>query len=229
MGKKQLPKDVKAKVPGWMVSFGDMMTLILTFFILLVSLSRERQVGLMAAGVGSFLVNAQSFGLDGVLDGAEKRAIFNEVRTRFNLPPLADPDDPGDEVDVELNEVVTADRLEELQPRDELAQPAVALFPPASSELSEAARDYLDALAASLRPGDGQVLLLEGLATAAEAPDPLTRAALAVGRARAVREHLTAHHGYLPGRVEARGWLASLDPGSTGEVGVDARLILGPE
>ena len=35
-----VPQIAKKKgAPGWMVSFGDMMTLILTFFILLVSLS----------------------------------------------------------------------------------------------------------------------------------------------------------------------------------------------
>ena len=38
MGKKA-EEDSKAKVPGWMVSFGDMMTLILVFFILLYTLA----------------------------------------------------------------------------------------------------------------------------------------------------------------------------------------------
>ena len=31
----EAPKEEKAEIPGWLVSFGDMMTLILTFFILL--------------------------------------------------------------------------------------------------------------------------------------------------------------------------------------------------
>ena len=46
----------KEGAPAWMVSFGDMMTLILTFFILLVSMSKTQQVGLVATGVGSFLL-----------------------------------------------------------------------------------------------------------------------------------------------------------------------------
>lgn len=227
MGKAKPKPDGKPKVPGWMVSFGDMMTLILTFFILLVSMSREQQVGLVAAGVGSFLVNAHSFGLEGMLDGAERASIFNEVRIRFNLPPLADADDPADEQDVAVQELVRADTLEKLPPHDELYQPAVALFAPGSRELSASAERYLDALAVSLRPGDGQVLVLEGQATRGEAPQELARADLAVRRARAVRDYLLEAHAFAPGRVEARGWIASPESGPAAEVAVDARLILG--
>jgi chemotaxis protein MotB len=221
------PKDSKTKVPGWMVSFGDMMTLILTFFILLVSLSKERQVGLVAAGVGSFLVHAESFGLNGVLDGAEKAAIFNKVRVRFNLPPLDDPTEPEDGQLPAVTELVRAQDIEQLPPHDELFQPSVALFAPGSSRLSDGAREYLDLLAGSLRPGEGQVLTLEGQATAAEAPDPARRATLAVERARAVREHLLGTHGFEAGRVEARAWLESLSAQTPAPAGVDARLILG--
>ena len=55
--------EEKKGAPAWMVSCGDMMTLILTFFILLVSMSREQHEGLVAIGVGSFLVALRSFGL----------------------------------------------------------------------------------------------------------------------------------------------------------------------
>ena len=65
--------------PAWMVSFGDMMTLILTFFILLVSMADTQNVGLVASGVGSFLVEVRSFGLPGVMDDYETAQVFDTV------------------------------------------------------------------------------------------------------------------------------------------------------
>ena len=44
-------EEPKSGPPAYMVSFSDMMTLILTFFILLVSLSHEQSFGLLADGV----------------------------------------------------------------------------------------------------------------------------------------------------------------------------------
>ena len=56
MRTKVIIKRVKKKgSPAYLVSFGDMMTLILCFFILLVAMAKERQTGLMAKGIGSFM------------------------------------------------------------------------------------------------------------------------------------------------------------------------------
>ncbi|QDU70034.1 flagellar motor protein MotB [Engelhardtia mirabilis] len=229
MGKRRGPKDEKAKVPGWMVSFGDMMTLILTFFILLVSMSREQTFGMVARGIGSFMVSAESYGLDGLLDGSEKNEIFNEVRVRFNLPPVENPMEPDDEHPMATSELVRADDIDKLPPRNEIFQPSVAIFAVGSSELSSEAAQYLDLLAPSLRPRGTQVLVLEAQAGAGEASGDLARNALALARARAVRKHLEEHHGYQRARLEVRAWISGLDPGSNGGAAVDARLILEPD
>ena len=82
-------EEPKSGPPAYMVSFSDMMTLILTFFILLVSLSHEQSFGLLADGVGSFRVALESHGVNGLLEDADRKAIFENQRRRFNLPPRA--------------------------------------------------------------------------------------------------------------------------------------------
>lgn len=223
MGK--FKEDAKLGVPPWLVSFGDMMTLILTFFILLVSLASRQDAGLVADGVGSFMVALNSRGLDRAMPDAEKLAIFNEYRRRFNLPPEKSlerrPKDLDDASDFEL---VKAQLAKALEPHDELTQPTIAVFAPDSDALTKAAKDYLDRMADTLRPGLGQILSLEGHALDAGG-STREHVGLAVARAVAVRDYLVREHGFAPGRVEARGWLVEIDAAGPGTRAVDARLV----
>lgn len=221
----EMPVEEKAGIPGWLVSFGDMMTLILTFFILLVSMAQERQYGMVAAGLGSFVSALQSHGLPGFLSNSDKLDIHNEFRRRFNLPPEADPERReahGKASDLEL---LRAKLVEALAPHDELYQPQIAGFAPDSAELEAPARAYLDRLAETLRPRAGQLLLIEG-----HAADAAERFAgddrwLAGARARAVREYLIEMHEFEPGRVEARAWLTAGEATGSDARRADARLI----
>lgn len=211
--------------PAWMVSFGDMMTLILTFFILLVSLSKEQQEGLVAKGVGSFLVALRSFGLPGVMNESEKAQVFDNVRRKFNLPPELDPGRRTDHVDASNLELIRAKAAKALRPHHELNQPAVARFEPDSAELTDAGRRYLDLLASTLRPAPGQMLLLEGHAPTSDAAGRL----LAYRRARAVAEYLLDEHDFPETRVDARAWILEIDPPGAATRVVDARLVIPAE
>lgn len=211
--------------PAWMVSFGDMMTLILTFFILLVSMSKEQQVGLAAKGIGSFMVAVRSFGLPGVLDASEEASIFEEVRTRFNLPPEEDPDRRTEYFEASNLELLRATAAKALNPHDELAQPSVAIFEADSAELTPAARRYLDMVAQTLRPSADSVLVLEGHANDAGRAHNSDNKWLAFERASVVAKYLIEEHGYPPERVQARAWVAEITAAGYSLSGVDARLI----
>ena len=160
MGKFEPPQ--KASPPAYMVSFCDMMTLILTFFILLVSMSQKQQVGLMAAGLGSFIVAVKSHGLNGVLTGQEKADVFQYVRRKFNVPYDVEEDRLTDVADASNLELIRTRLLHALEPHSELHYPAVVEFDDGSALIGEKGTSYLDLLAPSLQPKHRQTLLIEG-------------------------------------------------------------------
>ncbi len=213
----------KKGAPSYMVSFGDMMTLILCFFILLVSMAKERNFGMLAKGIGSFVVQLKSHGLTGVLSGAEKQEIFDQVRRRFNLPPEPDPKRRTDHDSASSRELLRASAVELLEPHRETGTPRIAAFEAGLATLTESTRNYLDQLAPTMLPRRGQLLVLEGHAT--DAPPGVPDHVLALQRAQAVREYLLSEHEFPPKRVEARVWLDELLRDGANTRSVDARLI----
>lgn len=221
----EFKEEPKQGPPAYMVSFGDMMTLILTFFILLVSMSEEQKVGLVAKGIGSFKMVLQTYGLNGILSESEKAAIFREIRVRFNLPPEEEPERREVHADASDLELIRSKALEALQPHDEIAQPSVATFDPGSDELPPDSAAYLDRLAATLRPLGSQVLILEGHAADAGPGHGGDDRLLAFSRADAVRRYLIEQHSFDARRVEARAWVSGLQDAGAASRRVDARLI----
>ena len=225
MAKKKQPEDKKMGPPAYMVSFADMMTLILTFFILLVSMAKEQKPGLLAKGLGSFVVAVQSHGLNGVMDGAEQKQVFDHVRRRFNLPPEQDPERQDAHVDASSLELIRSKALKALQPHKAITQPMIAVFEPGSATLTDAARTYLDRIAATLVPTSGQLLTLEGHADAEADDFGGDIRFLAYQRANAVREYLITQHGFKPARIETRSWFEEVEGFEESSRSVDARLI----
>jgi flagellar motor protein MotB len=205
--------------PPWLISFGDMMTLFLCFFIILVTMAPKPESGLVAAGLGEFVNVLEGSGVGGALDGEARLAKVNEFRERFGLVPLT-----LDEYLAGQPETKSAPELEKmvqdsLRDYSELTQPALATFASGSSELTESMREHLDRMAKSLRPAKGQLLVLEGWSG--------RDARLGAARAAAVRAYLSDEHRFIMPRVEARGGVRASDPEEARETTrtVDFRLV----
>jgi hypothetical protein len=66
--------EQKEKVPIWIISFTDMVTLLLAFFAMLQTMAHERSGVLFRAGQGSFIRAIDNFGIPDLLYGQQKVA-----------------------------------------------------------------------------------------------------------------------------------------------------------
>ena len=212
-------EDSRPGTPPWLISFGDMMTLFLCFFIILVTMAPKPDAGLVAAGVGDFVNVLEGSGIGGALDGNAKLQKINEFRQRFGLVPLT-----LDDYQAGSPETKSSPNLEKLVQDalcdySELREPALAVFAPGSAVLTPEGIDRIDRLGSAMQPGKGQLLVLEGHSG--------RDAQLAAERALAVRQRLVDQWRFLTTRVEARGVLPALDKSeeNASTRSVDARLI----
>ena len=78
---RKAQEDSSAKVPAYIVTFSDMVTLLLTFFVMLLSLAEVQDTDLFNAGQESFVRSIRNLGL-GALTGRKQRADLGYVQPR---------------------------------------------------------------------------------------------------------------------------------------------------
>lgn len=77
------PKEESAPgAPAYIVTFSDMVTLLLTFFVMLLSLANTQEPELFFKGQDSFVHSIRSFGL-GMLAGRKEKPDFGSVKTKY--------------------------------------------------------------------------------------------------------------------------------------------------
>ena len=81
MKDRAAPKEDSAKVPAYIVTFSDMVTLLLTFFVLLLTLAQVQDPELFNQGRDSFLESVRYFGL-GALLGAEPTVKLDKPKNK---------------------------------------------------------------------------------------------------------------------------------------------------
>ncbi|HPD45841.1 MAG TPA: flagellar motor protein MotB [Anaerohalosphaeraceae bacterium] len=84
MSRKRKPEDPPPSAPEWIVTYSDMVTLLLTFFVLLLTMAKEKDANFHAAHA-SYQRATANFGLPGALFGREVGSYFEHPRILYKV------------------------------------------------------------------------------------------------------------------------------------------------
>ena len=150
MSKKGPPPEEGPNVPAYIVTFSDMVTLLLTFFVLLLSLATEQDPALFDIGKDSFQKAISGCGL-GMLMGREKSPEFGNIQLKYRVEHADDMADPRtiDEEEEKLKQLFdTVQNAVSTMPSQIVAQNVNfsltdIKFDPTGSILNQSAQKYL--------------------------------------------------------------------------------------
>lgn len=195
---KEGPKESKNIIPMWMCSYSDMMTNLLCFFILVVSMANTQEAGFAYSGIGSYLDTLEALGMPGVMPSGRTLIAKESPLARYR-PPKIDP--LAKENWVEHTDKMLREELDLLkkgsgkvtEPGAKVVLPLGCTFSTKSARLTLKDRENLDKLAPTLalRPGTIEVI---GSCGEEEGHRHAERLALSLQRARAVVRYLSEAH-----------------------------------
>ncbi len=154
--KKKEAAESGPGAPMWMLSFSDMMTNVLCFFILLQAFASERQVGLLADGLGSFRDEVSTLGLPGSLPGSRAAVDLGAGRVFFRPPRSINPKnlvEPDGKIADANRDALRAVVLEAIKKTGVTMIPTAIVFEPDVTTLTLEHRSFLETLAPFLRLG----------------------------------------------------------------------------
>ncbi len=191
---KEAPKPSKNKIPAWMTSFSDMMTNMLCFFILMVALATQQEIGFVDSGIGSHFERLEALGLPGIMPSSRTLIPKGSPLAQYK-PPKIDP--LAKENWVEHTEKMLNEEFDRLKNGEASALddgkpfpvPLGIKFSSGSSRLTLQDRRNLDSLAPTLasRPGSLEV---QGFCGETEAVSFRSRLDLSLQRALEVIRYL---------------------------------------
>jgi len=156
-------EDGGPKVPGYIVTFSDMVTLLLTFFVMLLSLAQVQDPELFDSGRDAFLESIRYVGL-GVLFGKEDKPRFGEIKIKHSV---SNPDDDSDSRTIDAKAEVLRRVLKQLKQTTTIVPMQIAAertsfsitnihFSPGSNDLNELAIKFLRGFCLDLQQNSGR-------------------------------------------------------------------------
>lgn len=187
-------KEEKFLVPGWMVSFSDMIVNLMCFFILLNSYATRAESGFLGAGTGSYQDAINAEGKPGLMP-AGRNLIPLEAKGGRHPAPKIDPlDKPNWTEHTKASIEDEFDRLAHSKSRVEDATrsfpiPLGITFTVGSAVMSDQERRDLDFLAPTIASRD-EVLEVVGACAPGECADKRAALELSFARAQVVARRL---------------------------------------
>lgn len=174
--RKEPPKEEKIKVPSYIVTFSDMITLLLTFFVLLLSMASEPvEEAKMLEGRQAFIKSLANFGLNGIGYGKKPTLDIGDPATMHKTEKS---EDFVEESVLNAAEEVVRRIFKELEKRMKITpaqitgkspdfRPTSIKFKKGGSVLNKSAMKYLEKFSFNLQENIGSqnlTLYIVGLA-----------------------------------------------------------------
>lgn len=155
--RKKIQEDGKPKVPGYIVTYSDMITLLLTFFVMLLSLANQQDPQLFDVGRDSFVKSMKNLGL-GMLMGPKVRAELREENLEHYLEQA---DSRQDKRTIDARREQLRRIYERIKEKMDCRPPRITgkkvdfsitpvKFSPADTELNENSKTYLKDLCSNI-------------------------------------------------------------------------------
>jgi chemotaxis protein MotB len=191
-------KESSPKVPAYIVTFSDMVTLLLTFFVMLLSLASVQDEELFNRGRGSFIKSIRNLGL-GMLYGRKSSPDFGHTKVKYFI---SSPDSLSQGRTIDAKEEGIR-RIFQKVSRSMTTMPSQIVakttnfsvtniqFPPGDATLNEAAKRFLTKFSLDLQQDrDSKAIRLYVLGLAGDEATEKEQWILSARRGQAVADFL---------------------------------------
>jgi chemotaxis protein MotB len=160
--KRQTAPKSSAKVPAYIVTFSDMVTLLLTFFVMLLSLAQMQDPELFHLGRYAFMRQINSAGL-GILLGKKMTLDFGETKVKYFI---SDPDkdfvvrtidakqEKAHRLFKKVAQIMETKRSQIVAKKNNFSVTSIS-FSPGESQLDEPSKTFLTQFAVNLQQNTG--------------------------------------------------------------------------